>query len=122
MSVRLAARGRRVRQTAWMGRAYNVEAAQDVVRDLLPELDALGFRVTLLEVESKTGRLQIGYDEPVDVPSVLVDAIAQVCPAGVDFVNGGVVPPAALLPAFWKPRGPRRPTVSIERLIADRDG
>ena len=96
-----------------------IERVSQIVRDLTPQLDEAGFHVSNIQTSRDTGRLRIGYDESVDVPRTLVDAIAGVTSVGVDFVQEPAVALANFVPD--DPTEPRRSPVSIEELIAKRN-
>jgi hypothetical protein len=98
-----------------------VQGLRQVVDGLRPELDAAGFHITRLALSSDRRRYSIGYDEQVDyIPEVLVDAVAAVTEIDVDFHQGGTIAIARLTREHLDPVGPRRPTVSIDELLAAR--
>jgi hypothetical protein len=86
-----------------------------VVQALIPALDARGFHITRIPSAPHAGRLNISYEASAGIPSVLLDAIAEVTQVDVDFVKGGAVSIAA----FTSDR--HRSSVSIEDLLAERD-
>ena len=96
-----------------------MDRVRQIVRELTPELDDAGFHVSSFGASPETGRLRICYDESVDVPDALIDAISRVTRVGVDFVQEAIVALANFVPN--DPTEPRRLPVSIEELVAKRN-
>ena len=61
------------------------DQVKQIVRELVPQLDSIGFHINSIGGPSEAGRLTISYDESTEVPGVLVAAIAGVTRSDVDF-------------------------------------
>lgn len=100
-------------------RPDTAQALSQTISGLPPTLDAAGFHITRRGLSSDTGRFRIGYDEPVElIPEVLVDAVTRV---DVDFIHGSTIAIAMLTQEYLDSLGPRRPSVTIEELVASRE-
>jgi hypothetical protein len=97
------------------------EALSRAVRDLVPQLDAAGFHINHLRPPKARGRFSIGYVTSLEsFPDILVDAVAAVTRTGVDFEHPGTFALAWATAEHLDSLGPRRPTASIEELLAAR--
>jgi hypothetical protein len=96
------------------------EKVKQIVRDLMPQLDSIGFHINSLGGPSAAGRLAISYDESTDVPAALIDAIARVTRADVDFVHAHTLSIADTNFDHLERHKPWRAKRSIEQLLSER--